>query len=304
VTASASQFHSAPPGPALPGPRPGCYTLQLLGTLSAPLVFSSPHSGRAYDAAFIASSRLDPLSLRRSEDCFIDEIFAAVPLHGGALIAAEFPRAWCDANRERWELDPGMFEDKLPDWVNTASPRVAAGLGTVARIVSTGAAIYRDRLRFAEAERRIATCWEPYHDALAQLVGYMGVQFGICLLVDCHSMPAHACEDRKPVPDIVLGDAYGATCAPSVMRHAEQFLAGRGYIVRRNDPYAGGYLTRHYGKPDSGIHSLQIEIARRLYIDENTLEKHAGFARVAGDMSAFIQSLALHAERLIRPGES
>jgi N-formylglutamate deformylase len=267
----------------------------------APVVFASPHSGRKYDAKFLASSRLDALALRRSEDCFIDEIFAAAPAHGGVLIAADFPRAWCDVNREPWELDPGMFEDNLPDWVNTASPRVAAGLGTLARVVSSGAAIYRDRLRFAEAEHRIATCWQPYHDALAQLTRFMQNGFGSCLLVDCHSMPAHACEDKRPVPDIVLGDAYGTTCSQAIMRHAEHFLVRRGYIVRRNDPYAGGYVTRHYGKPATGVHCLQVEIARRLYVTESSLEKHQGFARVAQDMSAFVETLAREAERLMQP---
>jgi len=286
----------------MPDPRAGCYSLNLPDPIWAPLVFSSPHSGRVYDAAFLASSRLDPLTLRRSEDCFIDEIFAAVPHHGGALISAEFPRAWCDANRERWELDPAMFEDALPDWVNTGSPRAAAGLGTLARIVSTGAAIYHGRLRFAEAEQRIATCWEPYHAALAELIGRVREDFGNCLLVDCHSMPAHACEDRRPVPDIVLGDAHGSTCAPAVMRHAEDFLVRRGYIVRRNDPYAGGYVTRHYGRPGSGIHSLQIEIARRLYMTETSLQKHPGFTRVTADMSDLVASFASEADRLMRTG--
>jgi N-formylglutamate deformylase len=287
---------------ALPDARPGCYTLHLPPAIFAPLVFSSPHSGRLYDAAFVASSRLDPLTLRRSEDCFIDEIFAAVPRHGGALIAADFPRAWCDANREAWELDPAMFDDALPDWVNTGSPRVAAGLGTLARIVSTGAAIYRERLPFAEAERRVAMCWQPYHAALAQLIRSVRGSFGTCLLVDCHSMPAHACEDRRPVPDIVLGDAYGTACGAAVMRHAEHFLVGRGYVVRRNDPYAGGYVTRHYGKPATGVHCLQIEIARRLYVTEASLEKHQGFSRVTEDMSALVASLASEADGLMRPG--
>jgi len=301
VTADGAFHRLDVPEPKLPETRPGCYALHLPATLWAPLVFSSPHSGRLYESDFIASSRLDPLTLRRSEDCFIDEIFASVPRHGGALIAADFPRAWCDVNRERWELDPSMFEDKLPDWVNSGSPRVAAGLGTVARIVSTGAAIYRGRLRFAEAERRIATSWEPYHAALAQLIAAVRHRSGACLLVDCHSMPAHACDDRRPVPDIVLGDAYGTSCAPAVTRHAEHFLSRRGYVVRRNDPYAGGYVTRQYGNPALGVHSLQIEIARRLYVTETSLEKHAGFERVAEDMSALVESLGSEADRLMRP---
>jgi N-formylglutamate deformylase len=290
------------PDYAVPASRPGCYALLAARPLQAPLVFSSPHSGRDYAPEFLASSRLDALTLRRSEDCFMDELCAAVPHHGGALLAACFPRAWCDANREAWELDQAMFEDRLPDWVNTASPRVAAGLGTIARIVCTGSAIYRGRLRFAEAQARIASCWEPYHEALGQLTGAVRDTFGACLLVDCHSMPAHACEDRRPVPGIVLGDAYGAACAPTIMRHVEQFFTDRGYIVRRNDPYAGGYVTRAYGKPATGVHALQIEIARSLYMDEASLEKHAGFSRVSADMSALAASLAEDADRLMCPG--
>ncbi len=263
------------------------------------MVFSSPHSGRIYAEAFLSSSRLDALTLRRSEDSFVEEIFAAVPAQGGALIAAEFPRAWCDVNRERWELDPAMFEDQLPEWVNTASPRVAAGLGTIARVVSTGAAIYGSRLRFSDAEQRVASCWEPYHATLLGLIERVQAAFGTCLLVDCHSMPVHACSDRRPVPDIVLGDGFGATCTPFLMQHAEAFLKGCGYIVRRNDPYAGGYVTRHYGQPAHRVHAFQVEIARRLYMNEATLEKHAGFERVTRDMGQFAASMAQAAARLM-----
>ncbi len=267
--------------------------------LTAPLVFSSPHSGRDYDPSFVADARLDALTLRRSEDCYIEEIFAAAPAHGGALLAASFPRVWCDANREAWELDAGMFEDPLPPWVNTASPRVGAGLGTIARVVSNGEAIYRGLLRFAEAERRVAVGWQPYHDALAALIAGARDRFGACLLIDCHSMPAHACADRRPVPDIVLGDAFGAACEPQVTVQVERFLSHRGYVVRRNDPYAGGYVTRHYGRPAQRVHALQIEIARGLYMSEDSLRKTAGFTRVAADMTGLALFLSGRAEALM-----
>ncbi len=282
-----------------PLPRPGCYSLHLPTGPWAPVVFSSPHSGCLYDPAFLASSRLDALTLRRSEDCYIDEIFAAAPAHGAALIAAEFPRAYCDPNREPWELDPAMFEDPLPGWVNTASPRVAAGLGTLARVVATGAAIYRGRLRFADAEQRVSTCWQPYHQALAALIRHIRKASPACLLVDCHSMPAHACEGKRPVPDIVLGDAHGGSCAAAVIRHVEHFLQRRGYVVRRNDPYAGGYVTRFYGRPAEGTHALQIEIARGLYMDEDSLRKLPGLSRISQDMTALAESLAAEARRLM-----
>jgi N-formylglutamate amidohydrolase len=299
VTADGSFVLAASQDPAPLLPRPGCYTLRIPDGPWAPVIFSSPHSGRQYDPGFLAKSRLDALTLRRSEDCYIDEIFAAAPAHGAPLLAAEFPRAWCDANREPWELDPAMFEDALPDWVNTGSPRVAAGLGTIARVVATGAAIYRGRLRFADAEQRIASCWEPYHRALAALIAEIRARSPACLLVDCHSMPAHACEGRRPLPDIVLGDAHGGSCATAITRHVEHFLVRRGYVVRRNDPYAGGYVTRFYGKPPEGTHAVQIEIARGLYMNESSLDRLPGLLRVSGDMADLAASLVAEAGRLM-----
>ena len=261
----------------------------------APLVVSSPHSGRDYPAEFVASSRLQGVALRKSEDSFVDELFGSAPSYGAALLAASFPRAFCDVNREAWELDPAMFEDELPSWVNTTSPRVRAGLGTIARITSNGSPIYGHRLRFAEAERRIRSCWQPYHDTLSGLIDKARGRFGASVLIDCHSMPAHACEGRKPTPDIVLGDAHGTSCAPALMREMERMLRGLGYTVRRNDPYAGGYVTRHYGRPDGGIHAVQIELARCLYMDEASMEKAPGFDRVQADMSALVEALVQQA---------
>jgi N-formylglutamate amidohydrolase len=183
---------------------------------SAPLVFASPHSGRLYPPAFIAAARLDALGLRRSEDSFVDALFEAAPAHGAPLLAATFPRAFCDPNREPWELDPGMFADDLPPWVNTTSARVGAGLGTIARVVASGETIYRAKLPFAEAERRVRACWEPFHDALFSLIAETRRRFGACLLIDCHSMPAHGNPGRNGVPaaDFVLGDAHGTACSP------------------------------------------------------------------------------------------
>jgi len=256
---------------------------------AVPLVFASPHSGAAYPAEFLAAARLDRLGLRRSEDSFVDELFAAAPGWGAPLLAATFPRAWCDANREAWELDPTMFEDALPAWVNSASPRVGAGLGTIARVVASGAPIYRRKLRFAEAEQRVHQCWEPYHGALAQLVEETRARFGVCLLVDCHSMPMVSLARG---PDFVLGDAHGASCAPRITRFVEQALQGQGYRVARNDPYAGGYTTRHYGRPRQGVHALQIELGRGLYMDETRMEKNAGFAAIQAALGELIQALA------------
>ena len=265
---------------------------------SVPLVFASAHSGRDYPANFVATARLDALALRRSEDSFVDELFAAAPAHGAPLLAAQFPRAFCDANREAWELDPAMFTEPLPPWVNTTSPRVGAGLGTIARVVATGEAIYREKLPFAEAQRRVRDYWQPYHDALGTLIAQTMARFGVCLLIDCHSMPAHGSTSRAIGPtgagpvDIVLGDAYGTACAPAVTAAVERGLRDMGYAVRRNDPYAGGYVTRHYGKPRDGVHVLQLEIARGLYMNEATIQRAPRFAIMRRHMEELIGGLA------------
>ena len=199
---------------------------------TAPVIFASPHSGRAYSADFLAAARLDPLSLRRSEDSFVDDLFAAAPDFGAPLIAATFPRAFCDVNREPWELDPAMFADRLPAWVNTTSARVGAGLGTIARVVASGEAIYRGKLPFAEAERRVQTCWQPYHDTLSRDDRRRpGAMFGFCLLIDCHSMPSNGqpAAAGARMADFILGDAHGTACTPCVTRFVEKVLSDQGY---------------------------------------------------------------------------
>ena len=184
-----------------------------------------------------------------------------------------------------------MFAEPLPAWVNTTSPRVHAGLGTIARLVASGEAIYRAKLPFAEAVRRVDTCWQPFHDALAGLVAQTVRRFGACLVVDCHSMPASG-TGRAPAAEIVLGDAHGTSCAGPVARVVEHGLRELGFAVRRNDPYAGGFITRHYGCPGDGVHALQIELARTLYMDEARVEKRAGFVRLRDAASRFIAGLA------------
>jgi N-formylglutamate deformylase len=259
----------------------------------APVVFASAHSGRIYPPDFVAAARLDALGLRRSEDSFVDALFEAAPAHGAPLLAATFPRAFCDPNREPWELDPGMFADDLPPWVNTTSARVGAGLGTIARVVASGETIYRSKLPFAEAERRVRACWEPFHDALFALITETRRRFGACLLIDCHSMPAHGNTGRNGLPaaDFVLGDAHGTACSPRATGLVEQVLGDLGYTVRRNDPYAGGYITRHYGRPRENVHALQIEIARGLYMDEARIERLPRFNALQRDLTTLIAAI-------------
>lgn len=269
---------------------------------TVPVVFASPHSGRDYTPAFLAESRLDPVSLRRSEDAFMDEIFAAAPGAGAPLLRAHFPRAYVDPNREAFELDPAMFIDTLPDYVTTSSPRISAGLGTVARVVTSGEEIYAGPLRFADARRRIEACHIPYHRALEGLVDSTRRRFGVCLLVDCHSMPSVGGPmDSDPGAkrvDMVLGDCHGSSCAGSVTDAADRSLSELGYQVTRNVPYSGGYTTRHYGEPGKGRHALQIEINRALYMNEDTVSRGGGFADLGAKMGRLIEGVLDAARQL------
>ncbi len=263
---------------------------------TVPLVLASPHSGSDYPSEFLDASRLDSLTIRKSEDSFVDEIFAAAPNHGIPLLRALFPRAYIDPNREAFELDPAMFEDELPDYANTTSPRVAVGLGTIARVVCSGAEIYKRRLRFSDALRRVNSLYRPYHQALKSLVAATRERFGFCLLIDCHSMPSvggpmDRDAGRRRV-DFVLGDCHGASCQRSVTDAVEAELRARNYAVKRNAPYAGGFTTRHYGRPRERVHALQIEINRALYMDEETFERGAYFGTLRQHMSDLAAALA------------
>ncbi len=267
---------------------------------TAPVVFASPHSGRDYPPEFIAASKLDRLRLRRSEDAFMDEIFAAAPEWGAPLLCARFPRAYVDANREAFELDPDMFADPLPDYVNTASPRISAGLGTIARVVTDGEAIYAGPLRFEEARSRIESLHQPYHRALRGLIEATQERFGGCLLIDCHSMPSgvlggvssNSGRGGSQGVDIVLGDCFATTCAPIVTDIAQRAFEDLGFTVVRNKPYAGGFTTRHYGHPERGVHALQIEINRALYMDEERVRRGDGLPGLTRRMGGLMRELA------------
>jgi N-formylglutamate deformylase len=257
---------------------------------TAPMVLTSPHSGRRYDPAFLAASRLDALSIRRSEDSFVDELFGAGPNLGVPLLAAQFPRAYCDVNREAWELDPAMFADELPAYVNTRSPRVQAGLGTIARIVGTGEPIYAGKLRFAEAEARINGCWQPFHDQLNELTNETLAEFGACLILDCHSMPSLPGRHGAR-PDIILGDGHGTSSAPGWTDFIQARFEAMGLTVHRNEPYAGGYITRHYGRPREGVQAVQVEVARGLYMNERNFTRGPQFPETQRLISRFLAAL-------------
>ncbi len=271
------------------------FVLQPAQGMAVPIVFASPHSGRDYPAELMDAAALDGSAIRRSEDAFVDALIAAAPGQGIALIAARYARAWIDLNREAYELDPAMFEDELPPFARARTARVAAGLGSIARVVGDGQEIYRRKLTFAEARRRIEGVHQPYHRALAGLLEETRRRHGRALLIDWHSMPSAAAGDggqgRKGC-DMVLGDRFGSACAPALTRLVERELEAMGYRVARNAPYAGGYTTEFYGRPGEGLHALQIEINRGVYLDETALEPSAGFARLKRDLERLGAMLA------------
>ncbi len=261
---------------------------------AAPLVFASPHSGRHYPTEMMAASRLDARAIRRSEDALVDRLILGARQWGAAILLAPYARAYVDLNRQAWELDPDMFEDALPAAIPRCTARAAAGLGSVARVVAEGQDIYAGKLRFAEARRRIEAIHLPYHVALTRLLDEAREAHGAALLIDWHSMPAAsgARPHGRRSCDVVLGDRFGAACAGAVTTYVHDQLASMGYAVERNTPYAGGYVTEFHGRPGQGIHALQIEISRALYLDENGFEPGAGFGALAADIGRLTEGLA------------
>ncbi|HKC33555.1 MAG TPA: N-formylglutamate amidohydrolase [Xanthobacteraceae bacterium] len=267
-----------------------------------PVVFNSPHSGSIYPPAFLSAARLDLAQLRRSEDSFVDELFTGVVRRGFPLMRAHFPRCYVDVNREPYELDPRMFDGRLPSFANTRSMRVAGGLGTVARVVGDAQEIYHQRIPVDDALRRIEGLYKPYHRALRRLVTRVHRDFGTAILVDCHSMPSLAgSRDERPRADIVLGDRYGTSCVAGVTDVVETTLHDLGYSVSRNKPYAGGFITEHYGNPPAGLHAIQLEINRALYMDERQFEPIPSFGRLAADLEALADRIALIPLEELRP---
>ena len=282
------------------GDEPPLVISRPAAALTTPLIFASPHSGRLYPGDMMDASVLDADAIRGSEDALVDQLVAGAAGLGATLIAATYARAYMDVNREPYELDPGMFEDELPVFARGRSARVAAGLGSIARIVAEGQEIYGRKLTFAEAKRRIERVHRPYHAALDKLLREARARFGMAVLIDWHSMPSAAARtlsqsgDASPAGacDLVLGDRFGASCSPAMTGVVEGELEAMGYRVTRNAPYAGGYTTEFYGRPGAGIHALQIEINRALYVNETTLQPLDGFARLKTDLEQVIAALA------------
>lgn len=260
----------------------------------APLVFASPHSGRLYPDSMMAASTLGAQAIRRSEDAWVDTLLDGVEVLGVSLISARFARAYLDVNRDAYELDPAMFEGDPPPFTLAQTPRVAAGLGSIARVVAEGQEIYSRKLSFGEAQLRIEAVHRPYHRALADLLAEARREWGRAVLVDWHSMPSAATRPSRQGrrTDIVLGDRFGASCAPALTALVERELRRLGYEVARNAPYAGGYTTELYGAPADGAHVLQIEINRGLYLDEASLRPTSGFGRLQAHLRELSAVLA------------
>ncbi|MCB1380958.1 MAG: N-formylglutamate amidohydrolase [Alphaproteobacteria bacterium] len=272
---------------------------------TAPVVFNSPHSGRRYAADFLRQVRLSPMALRKSEDCYVDELFMGCLDHGAPLLRAHTPRCYIDVNREPYELDPRMFIGALPGYANSSSPRVAGGLGTIPRVVAEGEEIYRERMPVAEALARVERVYVPYHRTLSALTGEVLAKVGHVLLLDCHSMPSSATHHVVPVAsgpvDVVLGDRYGSSCDETVTACLESLLKAKGFRVLRNKPYAGGFITQNHGAPLRGRHALQIEINRGLYMNEVSLEKSRDFEALRAALTAVTGRLLREVPQLLSP---
>lgn len=268
----------------------------LTGAFGVPAstIFSSPHSGADYPADFLRDSQLDPLTLRSSEDAFVDALFDTAPDLGAPLLAARYPRAYVDLNRAATDLDPAMIEiPRRPG----LSPRVLAGLGVIPRVVSEGRVIRAGRIPLHDAQTRLAQVHTPYHDALERLLDAAHKRHGCSILIDCHSMPRDALRVQdlpsgKRRPEIVLGDRFGTSCAPWISDLAYDAFTAAGFAVARNAPFAGGYITQAYGQPSIGRHALQIEIDRSLYMDETRVTRLDSFDAFRERLIPVIAALA------------
>lgn len=242
------------------------------------VVFASPHSGRDYAWSFLRRSVLDERAIRSSEDAFVDMLFESATEFGAPLLTCTAPRAFIDVNRSLDELDPALIEGVGKVAHN---PRVASGLGVVPRVVANGRAIYRGKMPLKEARARIDDYWHPYHDTLTQLLDESRALYGEAILIDCHSMPREAIEtistSKGSLPEIVIGDRFGAAADGDIVEMVEAAFQRAGLKTARNAPFAGAYITQHYGRPSRGQHVLQIEIDRSLYMNETMIRPNGNF---------------------------
>ena len=259
-----------------------------------PVVFDSPHSGIVYPADFDAV--VPRLVLRRAEDTHVDALYAAAPDHGATLISANFPRSYIDANRSLLDIDAALLESPWPGPINV-SRKTEKGIGLVWRLLDTGEAIYTRKLTVAEVQARISACYAPYHRTVRDAINSAHKHYGAVWHVNCHSMPATSSVISEEGPgvaraDFVLGDRDGTTCSPDFTVFVAQTLRDMGYDVRVNDPYKGVELVRAYSDPAEHRHSLQIEVNRKLYMDEDSRERNEGFDKLQSSLTALVKAIS------------
>ncbi|TAG45569.1 MAG: N-formylglutamate amidohydrolase [Betaproteobacteria bacterium] len=263
-------------------------------TRSIPLVLDSPHSGRRYPADFAFAC--DPVHLRKAEDTDIDDLYAAAPALGATLVCAEFPRSYIDPNRRLEDVDPSMFSGRWTRPVD-ASPKTKSGIGLVWRVLDDGSPIYARSLSVSEVEARIEQCYTPYWQALTDVIESCYSAHQKVFHINCHSMPAEASPISWIKPgtkfaDIVLGDRDGSTCSPEYTQMFRDAFAAEGLNVAINDPYKGVELVKRFGKPSAHRHSIQIEINRRLYMNEATRERSANYAHLKASIGRVLEKTA------------
>jgi N-formylglutamate deformylase len=279
-------------GPAAPPADQASYWRHEPQGAAVPVVLDSPHSGSVYPTDFRPAVALT--LLRGGEDRFIDELFAHAPRHGATLIAARFARTYIDPNRARLDLDPDLLAEPWPEPLQP-SEKSAMGVGLIFRLIGDGIPIYDRLLSVAEVRHRIDHYWRPYRDALQAALDAAHRTHGAVWHINCHSMTSVgnvlSPDPGRPRPDMVLGDLHGRSCAPEFTTFVAAVLEGLGYSVAINDPYAGAELVERHGDPAAGRHSLQIEVKRSLYMDEETLERHAGFCRLQSDLDRLTERI-------------
>jgi N-formylglutamate amidohydrolase len=259
-----------------------------------PLMLDSPHSGTRMPPDF--GSALPESDLRDGEDCFIDELYLPATERGIPLLAAQFPRTYLDPNRHAGDIDTDLLDAPWPDAL-VPSGKARIGKSLVWRTLDDGRPIYDRKLSVQELRQRIARCHTPYHDALRGLLQAAHARHGQVFHINCHSMNAVSGTmgeggAGQPRADMVLGDRDGTTCAPAFTAFVRETLVARGYDVKVNDPFKGVELVRAYANPAAGFHSLQLEVNKRLYMDQTTLQKHDGFGRLQADLMDLLDGIA------------
>lgn len=271
----------------------GAYEVLLPARPQSCVVFASPHSGRDYSWSFLRKTVLNEHAIRSSEDAFVDQLFDCAPEFGAAFIKAGAPRAYVDLNRAVDELDPALIEGVRRTGHNQ---RVASGLGVIPRVVANGRAIYSGKMSIEEANERLDRIWKPYHNRLQALLSAARDRHGQTVLIDCHSMPHEAVfgivQAGAARPNVVLGDRFGAAASGDVVDRIEAAFTNAGFVVARNAPFAGAYITQAYGKPNRGQHAVQIEIDRSLYMNEQLIRPNGDFEAVRAALRSVVEEVA------------